>query len=113
MNVTINHRGRIAVVAYEGSLTIGFTADLLEEGTGKALRSDAKGLVLDLRKMSHLDSAGIGVIVGCAKKAGELGKVVKIVLDRATVASRIFKVTQLERAFEIFDDLDEAVASFA
>ena len=113
MNVTINQRGRIAVVAYEGSLTIGFTADLLEEGIVKVLATDAKGLVLDLRKLTYLDSAGVGVIVGCAKKAGELGKVVKIVLQPISVASRIFKVTQLERAFEIFEDLEHAVASFA
>jgi len=113
MNVTINQRGRIAVVAYEGSLTIGFTADLFEEGTIKALSSDSRGIVLDLRKLTYLDSAGVGVIVGCAKRAVELGKVVKIVLQPISATSRIFKVTQLERAFEIFDDLDRAVASFA
>ena len=113
MNVTINHRGRIAIVGFEGSLTIGFTADLFEEGADKALASDATGLVLDLRKLTYLDSAGVGVIVGCAKKSGELGKVVKIVLQPVSATSRIFKVTQLERAFEIFDDLDRAVASFA
>jgi anti-anti-sigma factor len=69
--------------------------------------------VLDLRLLSYLDSAGIGAIVGCAKQGASLGRVVKVVLFPSGPAKRIFKVTQLERAFEIFDDLDTAIASFA
>jgi len=78
------------------------------------LLSEARsGIVLDLTRVRHLDSAGVGAVVTCGKRAAAAGAVMKIALQRTGPVRKIFEITQLERGFEIFDDAASAAASFA
>ena len=113
MRMSTSEQGGIRILAFEGALTIGDNADAFEEACHSALDGAGHGLVLDFTGLTYLDSAGVGTVVGCAKQGGEQGTVVKIVLKPGGAARRIFKVTQLERAFELFDDVALAVSSFA
>jgi anti-sigma B factor antagonist len=108
-----SERRGIRILECEGSLTIGFAADEFELACQSLIGVAGRGMVLDFTRLSFLDSAGVGSVVACAKRAGERGTVVKIVLSPFGTARRIFKVTQLELAFELFDNVDAAVASFA
>jgi len=69
--------------------------------------------VLDLTRLSYLDSAGIGAVVACSKRAAGAGVILKIALAPAGPVRKIFELTQLERGFEIFADVDSAASSFA
>jgi len=102
----------IPVLACRGAMTVGGGADELDEAFENALNPAADGIVLDLTRLSYLDSAGIGAVVACSKKAAAAGVVMKIALARSGPVRRIFELTQLERGFEIFDDADSAAASF-
>jgi anti-sigma B factor antagonist len=68
---------------------------------------------LDLTRLSYLDSAGIGALVACSKKAAAKGSILKLAVPPGGPVRRIFELTQLEKAFEIFDDADSAAASFS
>ena len=113
MRITTDERRGIRVLSCEGSLTIGAGADALEEAFEKAIGKGGGGLVLDFTRVTYLDSAGVGSVVMCAKRGSELATVVKIVLVPVGATRRIFTVTQLELAFEIFDSIEKAIASFA
>jgi anti-sigma B factor antagonist len=113
MRISTTEQRGIPVLAFEGALTIGDNADAFEKACNETLNGAGHGLVLDFTGLTYLDSAGVGTVVSCAKRGGEQGTVVKIVLKPGGAARRIFKVTQLERAFELFDDVAVAVSSFA
>jgi anti-sigma B factor antagonist len=113
MRITASERDGIRVLACEGALTIGTAADSFEAACGRAAERGARGLLLDLSRLTYLDSAGVGSVVACAKFAAKEGTVVKVVLEPGSAAQRIFTVTQLERAFEVFEDVGTAIASFA
>jgi anti-sigma B factor antagonist len=112
MVITIDERRGIRVISCEGSLTIGFAADEFEKTFEQVIGKGGGGLVLDFTRVTYLDSAGVGSIVMCAKRGSERGTIVKIVLLPVGATRRIFTVTQLELAFEIFDSVEKAVASF-
>jgi anti-anti-sigma factor len=61
----------------------------------------------------YVDSAGVGELVGCAKRAYERGGAIKIVLPPRGAVRETFRITSLDKVFEIFEHEDEALASFA
>lgn len=112
MLINTERRGNIRILSCEGALTIGLSADSFEQAVETAIGTGGGGLVLDFSRVRYLDSAGVGSVVSCAKKGGERGTVVKIVIARGSAMERIFQVTQLELAFEVFHDVGSALASF-
>jgi anti-anti-sigma factor len=102
----------IRVLACVGAMTLGEGAEELDLPFDRALDQTGRGIVLDLTRLSYLDSAGIGALVACSKKAAAKGKIMKVALSPSGPVRRIFELTQLERGFEIFDDADSAAASF-
>jgi anti-sigma B factor antagonist len=67
--------------------------------------SDGACVVLDVRRMSFIDSTGLGVLVGARRHARSRG--VGLVVAAPTPATtRVLEVTGLTTLFEIRDDLD-------
>jgi anti-sigma B factor antagonist len=113
VRTTTDERHGVRVLACIGAMTLGGGADELDEAFGRALAQTAVGIVLDLTRLSYLDSAGIGAVVACSKKAAAAGVIMKIALAPAGPVHKIFELTQLERGFEIFNDVDSAALSFS
>lgn len=113
MRTRTNPVGGIQVLACEGAVLLGGGADELPEVFDRALAGAARGIVLDLTRLDYLDSSGVGAVVACGKAAAAAGIVMKIAIAPSGPVRKIFWATQLERGFEIFDDVDSAVASFA
>jgi len=102
----------VRVLSCEGTMMLGGGADELDEAFARALRVAGSGIVLDLTRLAYLDSAGIGAVVACSKKASAAGSIMKIALAPTGPVRKIFELTQLERGFEVFDDVASAAASF-
>jgi anti-sigma B factor antagonist len=68
-------------------------------------------VVMDLRGVTHMDSSGIGMIVGKLKTLREKGGDLKL-LHLQTRGQRLFGTMRLLRIFETFDDEDAAVRSY-
>lgn len=112
MTTTTSETQGIRVLACAGAMILGGGADELDVAFGRALRDAGGRIVLDLTRLSYLDSAGVGAVVSCSKHAASSGSVMKIALQRQGPVRRIFEITQLERGFEIYDDAESAAASF-
>jgi anti-sigma B factor antagonist len=113
MRTTTGEVRGIRVLACFGTLVLGGGADELDLAFTRALALAGTGIVLDLTRLSYLDSAGIGAVVACSKKAAAAGTIMKIALAATGPVRKIFELTQLERGFEIFADVESAAASFA
>jgi anti-anti-sigma factor len=74
---------------------------LFEDGT--------KYIVLDLAEMTHLDSAGIAVIVQLTRSCSRVGGHLNLVRPAQGHVQRVLEVTSLDKAIPFFDDVDSAL----
>jgi len=112
MRIDTRDAGSVRVISCHGQMTLDAGADAMMRACDVALDDGARSLVVDLTTLSFLDSAGVGALVASAKHAGDRGAVMRIALPASGVVPRIFEITQLDRAFEVFTGVDEAVRSF-
>lgn len=64
-------------------------------------------LVLDLEKLEFMDSSGLGSIVACYKKMQGSGEMMFCGANDSVKS--IFKLTRMDRIFQIFDTLDDCL----
>jgi len=109
-------KGRVPVTVFElqDRINLGNTAEL--EQTGKdAYANGTRDLVLDISKVDSFTSAGIRALMVIYKlMAGNEGKESKHVklVSPTPYVREVLEVAGITDSIEIFDTLDEAVASF-
>ena len=112
MDIEVLKHGRINIVEISGKLIIGTGDVLIRSKLQEMLDDGERFFVFDMTDVSYMDSAGLGAMVACAKRAGERNGVLKIVTLPQGKADVLFNVTGLNRVFEVFGDRDAALASF-
>lgn len=103
-------RGDVVVLILEGRLDA-LTANELRPTIDRLVEKQALKVVCHLRKLEMIDSSGVGAIVSLFKRLRKLGGDVYIA-EIAGQPKEIFRLLRLDRAFDIFDKLDLAVAKF-
>ena len=73
---------------------------------------DATRVVVDLERVSFLDSTALGVVVRTVRELTKRGAGVRVVLPRGT-ARRIFEITTLDRVLPIVRTRAEALRELA
>jgi anti-sigma B factor antagonist len=110
MGVNVENKGDVAVVAPEGNFFGGKETDDLEKAIKKLQDHENTKMVLDLGRVSHLNSIAIGLLVGAHtnyQKRG--GRIVLANVDRRI--ENVFVVTKLSLVFEVADTREEALAA--
>ena len=113
VDIEVGHKKSVCTLHCSGYLTLGEGELALRNQVTEVLEAGERFVVLNLNGLRYMDSAGVGEIVACSKLAFERNGVIKIVLREASAVRRVFSVTCLDRAFEIFHDEAQAVASFS
>lgn len=108
---SVDERG-VRILSCQGELKYGGPEEELLRACDDALAKGARRLVLDLRRLAWMDSSGVGAVVACGRHAEDKAGVLKVVLPTQGPIRKVFVVSHLDRAFEVFDDLDAAVKSF-
>jgi anti-sigma B factor antagonist len=111
MKAKVRNIGKVAVVDLAGRITIGEGDLVLRDEINKLLETDKKAILLNLDKVSYMDSAGIGELVACYKRAAETGARLKLLKPSDRVAD-LLSLTKLQQVFEIYGDEKEALVSF-
>jgi len=111
MKVDVRHKGDVIIVDLEGRLVMGIGDEILREVVNELLAENWKKILLNLRKVSIMDSSGMGEIVSSWKVAKSFGAAVKL-LRPGDGIKRTLRLTQILPLLEVFDDEDQAVASF-
>jgi anti-anti-sigma factor len=111
MNITHrNHQGTI-IVYPEGKITLGDGDQELGEAVRTVLEQGGRKIILNLTKVSYLDSSGVGELVGCYTSIKNKGGDLRI----CGLNGRIFnliKMTSLHSVFEVKETEEEALAGF-
>lgn len=109
MNYEFENLGGVLLVRLIGRLVAAYADDFQRQVLDHL--GKRRNIVLDLGRMSHIDSSGLGAMVFLLQKAGTDGGSVKLAClqDRPRIT---FEITKVFRVFEIFDSVDAAVKSF-
>jgi anti-sigma B factor antagonist len=111
MKTNIRQIGHISVVDLSGKITIGEGDVALRNAVQEILESGNQHILLNLEKVSYMDSAGIGELVACYKRAKEKEGSVKLLNPSGKVYD-LLSLTKLEEVFDTFTDEKEALVSF-
>jgi anti-sigma B factor antagonist len=103
LEVTTEDRNGLAHVALSGELDLSSVAKVQEELRRVEATSPAT-LVVDLSKLTFLDSTGLRCIVTADERARAAGRRVVIVRGPNAV-QRVFAITRLDDRLEMVDDV--------
>lgn len=111
MKSNIRDLGEVRIIELGGKITIGSGDVKIRELISNALEDGKTKILLDLGKVTAIDSSGIGEMVACyttvTKRDGQLK-----LLHLSPKINDILQVTQLITVFDVFDDEQEAAGSF-
>lgn len=80
-----------------------------KEQMAELIASGHTKIILDLSRVEFIDSSGLGAIVSSLKRMGGRGDLVVCGLQDTILT--MFRLTRMDRVFQIFDDEQQAVAA--
>ena len=110
LNLTTSRTDGVVVVTLSGVIYFG------EESTAlrllvKDLLNKSRQIVLDLKEVTHIDSSGLGTLVGLCASVRKVGGDLKLA-NLGSHAHELLQITKLMTVFDVFDSVEDAVASF-
>ncbi len=101
----------IAILDLEGSVTIGEGDVQMREAILGLMELGRVNVLLNLARVSYMDSSGIGELLSCLTKTQERGGRLKL-LNISTKIKNLLHIAQILSVFEYFNDEEQAVSSF-
>jgi anti-sigma B factor antagonist len=103
--------GDVTILALRGEIELDDGDVALREHIHDLVDRGRLKVVLDLAGVTHMDSSGVGMIVGKLKTLRERGGDLRL-LNMQTRGQRLFGTMKLLMIFEMFDSEDMAVRSY-
>lgn len=111
MEIDVRTQGNVKVIKLRGRLNLGESVDRMRKTFEDLVSAGETRFVVDLGEVSMVDSSGIGLLVRCLTAAKQNAGSVKL-LNPSKFAVQTLRMTGLLSLFEVFDNEDQAVASF-
>jgi anti-sigma B factor antagonist len=112
LTITEQEAGDVTTLMLSGQITLDDGDLALGQAVHDLVERGRQKILLDLGGVSYIDSAGVGMMAGSLKTVRERGGDMKLV-NLTTRGQRLFGMMKLQLVFEIFEDADMAVRSFA
>jgi anti-sigma B factor antagonist len=114
--LVVDHEARkdAVVVRVQGdvdSITVGELSSHLAAALELAATHSAHLVIVDLQSVTFFGSAGLNAIFDCRERGLAVGTFVRLVVDNDYVL-RPLEVTKLDRVFEIYPTLTDALQNF-
>ncbi|TLM68399.1 MAG: STAS domain-containing protein [Deltaproteobacteria bacterium] len=112
MNLSIEQKGSVVLLAVHEERLDAHNSSELKNQMLKLFEEGKQNMIVDLQEVRFVDSSGLGALVSGFKNASSRNGCLKLSGLQLQVKS-MFELTRLHRVFEIFADVDEALASFS
>jgi len=112
LDINVRKRSQVQVIQLRGALRMGPGVDGLRQTMEEALGNGDTRIVLNLAEVPMIDSSGIGLVVRFLASTKQRGGNVKLV-QPSKFAVQTLRLVGVLSLFEIFDNDDAAVESFA
>jgi anti-sigma B factor antagonist len=111
LDIQQRERESIVILALDGRITVGPEAGALREKISALNAAGTRNVVLDMAKVTYIDSTGLGALVMSATSLRKnQGNLKLLNLNRRNI--ELLVMTKLATVFEIFTDEQDAVNSF-
>lgn len=111
LSISSESRGEVTIVHVGGEIDV-YTAPMLREHLDEHIAHGRNNLVVDLEDVPFMDSTGLGVLVGRLKLIRVNDGTLRLVCSSERIL-KVFSITGLDKVFQIFGSLDEALAATA
>lgn len=111
MHIGIRKFQDVVILDLEGKLTAGLGDQILRETIDELLAENWKKILVNLSRVSFIDSAGVGELVAGLRTARNLGTSLKLLNASERVQSTLY-ISKLLPIFEVYRDEREALAGF-
>ena len=100
---TVRKAGKVAIVDLAGRIVLGDGSGVVRDTIKQLVGSGQKNILLNLRDVTYLDSAGLGEIVGSYATVTNLGGDVRLLHAQGKV-KELLTITKLYTVFITYDD---------
>jgi anti-sigma B factor antagonist len=108
--VRVRHEQGCAIVMVTGEVDIATVAQLRERLS--QLTAEGFPLIADLDRVSFIDAAGLGALVGAARRSAEHGASLRVVCAQPQIR-RLLKVTKVDGRLALARTVAEALQAVA
>jgi anti-sigma B factor antagonist len=103
--------GDVVIIDTIGELRLGEGTNVLRHVVNETAEQGYKNILLNLRDVRHIDSAGVGELMSCYTSVRNRGGQLKL-MNLSKNVHNLLQITKLYTIFEVEDDEPTAVASF-
>jgi anti-anti-sigma factor len=109
VELEIEHRGEVVVARVTGELDIA-GAPAMGDRIHAAVPTSARALVVDFSDLDFIDSSGIAMLFGLARRLGSRRQQLRVVARSGRPVGRVLEIVEFDRAAPVHETLDEALA---
>jgi len=108
----LRHVGDVVIVDMAGRLTIGESAGMMRNLVKELVRKGEKKILLNLKEVSYVDSAGLGELVASYASVSNAQGQIQLLHTQAKIHD-LLQVTKLYTVFADYSDEALALKSFS
>ena len=109
MDIERMEQGDVTIVVVHGVIKLGESAKTFSRFLGEVLAEGSNPVLIDLEGIDHVDSTGLGELVGYLQRFEEQGRRMAFI-NPARRLRKLFELTRLDEVVPIFDDRARAIA---
>jgi len=112
MQIETRLEGDVQVIKLTGELMAGHDSEKLRNVVDESINAENVNIVVDMEKVTWMNSSGLGMLISALTSLRSSGGDMRL----ANMSDRIrrpMQITKLDKVFQDFDSVDDAVKSFA
>lgn len=110
MEINRREAGEIVVFDINGEIDL-YNAPEIKEKIKDEMNKNKVNIIINLDKVSYIDSSGIGVLISSLSNLKKVGGALKLINVYASVR-KVFELTKLTSFFDIYDSEADALNAF-
>jgi len=111
LNISERQAGDVTILDLDGKITIGEGSVALRTAIRRLLEEGKKRLLLNLARVTYIDSSGIGELVSSYTAINKEGGQLKL-LNLTQKIQDLLTITKLLTVFDVYENESEALSSF-
>lgn len=110
MEISKREVGNVVIFDITGEIDL-YNAPEIKEKIKEEMNNGKVYILINLDKVSYIDSSGIGVLISSLSNLKKVGGALKLMNVFASVR-KVFELTKLTSFFDIYDSEADALAAF-
>ena len=110
MEINRRESGEVIIFDINGEIDL-YNAPEIKEKIKEEMNNGKVNIIINLDKVSYIDSSGIGVLISSLSNLKKVGGALKLINVYASVR-KVFELTKLTSFFDIYDSEAEALSAY-